>query len=140
MSGGAERAATAFVHRRRLPAPAREAPALADVGILNLDEYGEVGNPATLGDFQLIRGFVARGLEKLIQTSVGAVLTSSRVAGVRLPSVVCQTIFVRCAQTRRPIGSSATWPTRRDAKAFPLLPCGDCGADVVHSGALGGLN
>jgi hypothetical protein len=41
-----------------------EAPELANVGILNLDEYGEVGHPDTLGDFQLIRGLVTRGLEK----------------------------------------------------------------------------
>ena len=41
-----------------------EAPALANVGILNLDEYGEVGNAATLGDFPLLRGLVARGLAK----------------------------------------------------------------------------
>ena len=34
----------------------------------------------------------ARRLGKLIQTSVGAVLTSSTVAGVRLPSAVCQTL------------------------------------------------
>ena len=40
-----------------------EAPELANVGVLNLDEYGEVGNPDTLGDFQLVRGLVARGLE-----------------------------------------------------------------------------
>jgi hypothetical protein len=41
-----------------------EAPELADVGVLNLDEYGEVGNPDTVGDFHLIRGLVARGLER----------------------------------------------------------------------------
>jgi hypothetical protein len=41
-----------------------EAPELANVGILNLDEYGEVGNPDTLGDFRLVRGLVTRGLEK----------------------------------------------------------------------------
>lgn len=41
-----------------------ESPELANVGILNLDEYGEVGNPDTLGDFQLVRGLVTRGLEK----------------------------------------------------------------------------
>ena len=40
----------------------------------------------------------ARRLGKLIQTSVGAVLTSSSVAGVRLPSAVCQT-----NRSRRPV-------------------------------------
>jgi hypothetical protein len=39
------------------------APELANVGILNLDEYGEVGNRSALVDFPLIRGLVQRGLE-----------------------------------------------------------------------------
>jgi len=37
---------------------------LANVGILNLDEYGEVGNPNAMVDFNLIRGLVKRGLDK----------------------------------------------------------------------------
>lgn len=41
-----------------------DAPELAGVGVLNLDEYGEVGNPETLMDFQLIRALLQRGLEK----------------------------------------------------------------------------
>lgn len=41
-----------------------EAPELANVGVLNLDEYGEVGNPDTLVDFQLIRGLIVRGMEQ----------------------------------------------------------------------------
>ncbi len=40
-----------------------ELPELANVGVLNLDSYGEVGNPDTIGDFQLIRGLVSRGLD-----------------------------------------------------------------------------
>jgi hypothetical protein len=39
-----------------------EAPELANVGILNLDEYGEVGNRSAPLDFPLIRGLVKRGL------------------------------------------------------------------------------
>jgi hypothetical protein len=39
-----------------------EAPELANVGILNLDEYGEVGNRCAETDFDLIRGLVQRGL------------------------------------------------------------------------------
>src|SRR5947208_2315584 len=39
-----------------------EAPALANVGILNLDEYGEVGNRSAQVDFPLLRGLVQRGL------------------------------------------------------------------------------
>jgi hypothetical protein len=37
---------------------------LAKVGILNLDEYGEVGSPNARVDFHLIRALVKRGLEK----------------------------------------------------------------------------
>jgi hypothetical protein len=40
-----------------------EAPALANVGVLNLDEYGEVGNRGAQVDFPLIRGLVQRGLD-----------------------------------------------------------------------------
>jgi hypothetical protein len=39
------------------------APELANMGILNLDEYGEVGNRSAQVDFPLIRGLVKRGLE-----------------------------------------------------------------------------
>jgi hypothetical protein len=37
---------------------------LANVGILNLDEYGEVGHPNAMVDFHLIRGLVKRGLDR----------------------------------------------------------------------------
>jgi hypothetical protein len=39
-----------------------DAPELANVGILNLDEYGEVANRSALVDFPLIGGLVKRGL------------------------------------------------------------------------------
>jgi hypothetical protein len=41
-----------------------EAPELANVGVLNLDAYGEIGDPDGRGDFQLIRGLALRGVEK----------------------------------------------------------------------------
>jgi hypothetical protein len=41
-----------------------DAPELANVGVLNLDEYGEIGDTDARGDFQLIRAVVNRGLEK----------------------------------------------------------------------------
>jgi hypothetical protein len=40
-----------------------DAPELARVGVLNLDEYGEVGNRSARVDFPLIRGLVQRGLD-----------------------------------------------------------------------------
>jgi hypothetical protein len=39
------------------------APELANVGILNLDEYGEVGNRSAQVDFDLIRGLIQRSLD-----------------------------------------------------------------------------
>src|SRR5436309_14028206 len=41
-----------------------EAPELTNVGVLNLDAYGELGDPDGMGDFQLIRGFALRGVER----------------------------------------------------------------------------
>jgi hypothetical protein len=41
-----------------------DASELANVGVLNLDEYGEIGDPDTRGDFQLIRALVHRGIAK----------------------------------------------------------------------------
>ena len=40
-----------------------DAPELANVGVLNLDEYGEVGNRSAEVDFPLVRGLVERGLD-----------------------------------------------------------------------------
>ena len=40
-----------------------DAAELARVGVLNLDVYGEVGDPSARGDFALLRGLVQRGLE-----------------------------------------------------------------------------
>jgi hypothetical protein len=41
-----------------------EAPELANVGVLNLDGYGEVGDPDAGGDFQLIRGLALRAVAR----------------------------------------------------------------------------
>jgi hypothetical protein len=41
-----------------------DAPELATVGVLNLDAYGEIGDPNSMGDFRLIRGLALRGLER----------------------------------------------------------------------------
>ncbi len=40
-----------------------DAPELANVGVLNLDEYGEVANRSAQVDFDLIRGLVKRGVD-----------------------------------------------------------------------------
>src|SRR5215831_5796327 len=40
-----------------------DAPELASVGVLNLDAYGEVGDPSAGGDFALLRRLVRQGLE-----------------------------------------------------------------------------
>jgi hypothetical protein len=41
-----------------------DAPELANVGVLNFDAYGEVGDPSAQGDFMLLRGLVQRGVER----------------------------------------------------------------------------
>jgi hypothetical protein len=41
-----------------------DAREFANVGVLNLDEYGEVGNPEMMIDFALIRGLVVKGLQR----------------------------------------------------------------------------
>jgi hypothetical protein len=41
-----------------------DAPELANVGVLNLDVYGEVANRSAPVDFPLIRGLVQRGLDR----------------------------------------------------------------------------
>jgi hypothetical protein len=41
-----------------------DAPELANVGVLNLDAYGEIGDPDARGDFHLIRALVGGGLER----------------------------------------------------------------------------
>jgi hypothetical protein len=41
-----------------------EAPELSNVGVLNLDAYGEIGDADGIGDFQLIRGLALRGVER----------------------------------------------------------------------------
>ena len=40
------------------------APEMANVGILNLDEYGEIGSRSAETDFPLIHGLVRRGLTR----------------------------------------------------------------------------
>ena len=39
-------------------------PVMANVGVLNLDEYGEVGNPDAPVDFQLVQALVQAGLQR----------------------------------------------------------------------------
>jgi hypothetical protein len=41
-----------------------DAAELANVGVLNFDEYGAVGHPDAMVDFHLLRGLVQRGLGK----------------------------------------------------------------------------
>jgi len=44
-----------------------EAPELANVGVLNLDVYGEVGTRSAVVDFPLLRRLVQRGLEQFAE-------------------------------------------------------------------------
>ena len=106
---------------------------LANVGILNLDEYGEVGNPDAMVDFNLIRGLVKRGLEKFGEFALfwnqdlDAVVRRGKDRGQSLrhhADLVCQAL-------------KGCFPPRRDLTSEMLLPEG---SEVkIDSGFLGTL-
>src|SRR5437660_8331994 len=109
-----------------------EAPELANVGILNLDEYGEVGTRSAQVDFPLIRGLVKRGLDTFGEFALfwnqdlDAVVRRRQDRGQALrrhADMVCE--------ARR-----GCWP-RRDLTPGEVLP--DACAKAIDSGALGTL-
>src|SRR5437667_5059009 len=59
-----------------------EVPELSNVGILNLDEYGEVGNRSAQVDFDLIRGLVKRGWTTSVSSPFSGIKTLMRWCGV----------------------------------------------------------
>jgi hypothetical protein len=110
-----------------------EAPELANVGILNLDEYGEVGNRSALVDFPLIRGLVQRGLTVFGEFALfwnqdlDAVVRRRQARGLALrrhADMVCQTLH-GCLP-------------RRELISGMLLPAGSEGEiDAGFVGVLG---
>jgi hypothetical protein len=105
---------------------------LADVGVLNLDEYGEVGNPNSQVDFHLIRGLVQRGLDKFGEFALfwnqdlDAVVRRGKERGQALrhhADMVCQAL-------------KGCLP-RRDLTSDMLLPSGS--EDPIDAGFVGTL-
>ena len=91
-----------------------DAPELARVGILNLDEYGEVANRTADADFPLIRGLVKRGLDTFGEFALfwnqdlDAVVRRRQDRGQALrrhAEMVCSRFAIACL--------AASWPPRR---------------------------
>ena len=109
-----------------------DAPELANVGVLNLDVYGEVGTRSAPVDFPLLRGLVQRGLETFGEFALfwnqdlDAVVRRSRGRGQALrehAEMVCDTL-------------RGCLP-RRELTATMLLPEG--GEQEIDSGFVGVL-
>jgi hypothetical protein len=102
------------------------------VGVLNLDEYGEVGSPTAQVDFALIRSLVARGLEHFNEFALfwnqdlDAVVRHGKDRGQALRSqaeMVCRSL--------QPI------LPRRELTSDMLLPAG--GEEQINNGFVGTL-
>jgi hypothetical protein len=107
-----------------------DAPQLANVGVLNLDVYGEVGNRSGPLDFPLLRGLVRRGLDTFGEFAVlwnqdlDAVVRRRKDCGQALrrhAEMVCETL--RDCLPRRALDSAM------------LLPEG--GEQAIDSGFMG---
>jgi hypothetical protein len=121
-----------------------EAPELANVGVLNLDVYGEVANRSAPVDFPLIRGLVKRGLDTFGEFALfwnqdlDAVVRRGQDRGVALrrhAEIVCETL--RGCLPRRELTSVMLLPegAEREINAGHL---GVLGAFEVYRGSLRG--
>jgi hypothetical protein len=109
-----------------------DAPELANVGVLNLDVYGEVANRSAPVDFPLLRGLVQRGLDRFGEFALfwnqdlDAVVRRRQDRGLALrrhAEMVCETL-------------RGCLP-RRELTAAMLLPEG--GEQAIDSGFVGVL-
>ena len=109
-----------------------DAPELANVGVLNLDAYGEIGDPDARGDFHLIRAVVQRGLARFGEfalfwnqdlDSVARRRNARGQAMRRHVEMVCQSLY-GCLP-------------RRQLTAEMLLPVGS--EERIDAGFVGGL-
>jgi hypothetical protein len=113
-----------------------DAAELANVGVLNLDEYGEVGNRSAQVDFDLIRGLVRRGLDTFGEFALfwnqdlDAVVRRRQDRGQALrrhADMVCDAL--------------RGCPPRRELTSAMLLPEGDeAKIDAGHVGVLGAFD
>jgi hypothetical protein len=121
-----------------------EAPQLANVGILNLDEYGEVGNRSAGVDFDLIRGLVKRGLDTFGEFALfwnqdlDAVVRRRQERGQALrrhADMVCQELR-RCLP-RRELDAKMLLPEGGEQKVDEGF-VGVLGAFEIYRGSTGG--
>jgi len=121
-----------------------DAPELANVGILNLDEYGEVGNRSASVDFDLIRGLVKRGLEKFGEFALfwnqdlDAVVRRRQERGQALrrhADMVCEAL--RGCLPRRELTSAMLLPEGSERKIEAAF-VGVLGAFEIYRGSSGG--
>jgi hypothetical protein len=117
---------------------------LADVGVLNLDEYGEVGHPSALVDFHLVRGLVQRGLERygefalLWNQDLDAVARHGRGRGEALRAhadMVCKAL--QGCLPRRDLTSTMLLPPGGEQQVDDGF-VGTLGAFEIYRGAKGG--
>ncbi len=121
-----------------------EAPELANVGILNLDEYGEVGNRSAGVDFDLIRGLVKRGLDSFGEFALfwnqdlDAVVRRRQDRGQALrrhADMVCEAL--RGCLPRRELTSEMLLPEGGE-KEIESGFVGVVGAFEIYRGSIGG--
>ena len=121
-----------------------EAPELAKVGILNLDEYGEVGNRSAGVDFDLIRGLVKRGLDTFGEFALfwnqdlDAVVRRRQERGQALrrhADMVCEAL--RGCLPRREMASAMLLPEGGE-KEIDTGFVGVLGAFEIYRGSTGG--
>jgi hypothetical protein len=121
-----------------------DSPELANVGILNLDEYGEVGNRSAQVDFDLIRGLVKRGLDTFGEFALfwnqdlDAVVRRRRAPGEALKrhaELVCDAL--RGCLPRRELTSENLLPAGSEEKIDSGF-VGVLGAFEIYRGSVGG--
>jgi hypothetical protein len=121
-----------------------DAPELAMVGILNLDEYGEVGNRSAQVDFDLIRGLVKHGLDTFGEFAffwnqdLDAVVRRRQDRGQALrrhANMVCEAL--RNCMPRRELASAMLLPEGSE-KEIEEGFVGVLGAFEVYRGSVGG--
>ncbi len=121
-----------------------DAPELANVGILNLDAYGEVGNRSASVDFDLIRGLVKRGFERFGEFALfwnqdlDAVVRRRQERGQALrrhADMVCEAL--RSCLPRRELTSGMLLPENSERKIEAGF-VGVLGAFEIYRGSRGG--
>jgi hypothetical protein len=121
-----------------------EAVELANVGVLNLDEYGEVGHADTMVDFALVRGLVQRGLAKFGEFALfwnqdlDSVVRRRKDRGEALrrhADAVCR--MLKGCLPRRELSSEMLLPAGSEERIESGF-VGTLGAFVIYRGAAGG--